>query len=118
MIIKHILDNSYTLAITPGKYHADFKVYKINGTSMDETIRYYENENGMHDSTDISTASVYLSGGVKWDGCSNMQFDEQTRVMLHFCGKGNAVKIGELMAAVYDECEPHIERVDKSIYRD
>jgi hypothetical protein len=52
-------------------------------------------------------AQVYLSGSIKWDGCSNLYFDEQdsiegTKCSLHFCGKQEAMNVGVLMGRLYD----------------
>jgi hypothetical protein len=59
------------------------------GSSMDFTV-------------DLTTADTYLSGSVKWDGCSNWSFDEQDRGMLHFCAKQDAIALGTLMGYLYD----------------
>lgn len=46
---------------------------------------------------------VYLSGDIRWDGCSNMYFNRQDEVMLHFCGKQEAMNIGVLMGYLYEK---------------
>lgn len=51
---------------------------------------------------DIDSADVYLSGSIKWDGCSNWHFDAQDDAMLHFCSRKEAGDIGELLRRLYD----------------
>lgn len=60
-------------------------------------------------------AQVYLSGHIKWDGCANLRFDEQDRVMLHFCGRRDAEKVGKLLGRLYDNAADLITRWDKSL---
>lgn len=50
----------------------------------------------------VTEAQVYLHGSLKWDGCCNLYFDQQDKVMLHFCGKKEAENIGVLLGRLYD----------------
>jgi hypothetical protein len=76
----------------------EFLAFKV----ISDDPRQYEDAEGQV-VEDINKAAVYMSGSVKWDGCSNLTFDEQERVALHFCGKENAMHIGALLGAIYDE---------------
>lgn len=60
-------------------------------------------------------AQVFLSGSIKWDGCSNLQFDEQDNVCLHFCGKKAAMNVGVLLGRLYELAEKHMPAFDSSI---
>lgn len=84
----------------------DFTVYAIEGGLLEEDGGnvWYEQEGSMTGemTEDLSTSSIYLSGNIKWDGCSNMTFNEQDRCMLHFCGRQNAMYIGDLLGRLYD----------------
>jgi len=52
---------------------------------------------------DLENAERFLSGHVKWDGCSNLCIDEcYDGSKMHFCGKSDATKIGVLLGAIYD----------------
>jgi len=85
--------------------YVNFKAYEIVGYGVNpSTILYHlENYTGSGDETEtLDKAQVYLSGSIKWDGCSNMQFDEQENVMLHFCGKHNIEKLGTLLSRLYE----------------
>jgi hypothetical protein len=81
-----------------------FTVAHISGLE-DGTLPLYakDDEKGCSgDTREFADADVFLSGRIKWDGCSDMKFDEQERVMLHFCGRSDAVNLGMLMARLYD----------------
>ncbi len=81
----------------------DFKVYEILWKEPDGTFAFdREGSIGSDPVLTTSEAQVYLSGGIKWDGCSNMHFDEQDRVMLHFFSKREAMNTGVLLGRLYD----------------
>lgn len=83
--------------------HVDFKAYSVAGTYLDGTYLYNQAESDSFEPTkNIDKAQVFLSGHIKWDGCSNMKFDEQDHVMLHFCKKKSAQDVGKLMGYLYD----------------
>ena len=87
----------------------EFQVLRVFGESDDGTIEWGNDEDAMTRPTQsLAEASVYMSGGLKWDGCMNMQFDEQDRVMLHFCGKADATRIGDVLGRIYDVLGPLI----------
>lgn len=45
---------------------------------------------------------LYMGGFVKWDGCINFNFDNES-VMLHCCGRNNAKTfLVEIMDKIYD----------------
>ena len=51
---------------------------------------------------DITAANRFLRGRVKWDGCSDWNFDEQDRCMLHACDRNGLQRMGEVMARCWD----------------
>jgi hypothetical protein len=62
---------------------------------------------------DPSEAQVFMSGSVKWDGCSNWWFDEQdTGVMIHFCGRDAATAVGRVMHKMYDLAAARMPKFD------
>ena len=77
-------------AITPGKPPLGFVFLKKDADSGTDSVETVEE------------AQVYLSGSIKWDGCSNLHFGEQKRCSLHFCGKQEAMNVGVLMGRLYD----------------
>jgi hypothetical protein len=60
----------------------------------------------------IDDAERFMNGHVKWDGCSNLEFDDSAECMLHFCGKQHAVRLGALMGAIYDLAHEILPRPD------
>jgi hypothetical protein len=51
----------------------------------------------------IDESEVYISGSVRFDGCSNWMFDESNRgTNLHFCSREEFAEISELMARCWD----------------
>jgi hypothetical protein len=46
-------------------------------------------------------AEAFLHGTIRWNGCADLAFDQQERVMLHFCGRSDAAKVGKLLDKLY-----------------
>jgi hypothetical protein len=88
-----------------GEQVAPFKavLFKRRGDTFDEWT------------ADPTAADVFLSGSIKWDGCSNWNFDAQQDCMLHFCGVKQASGIGRLMARMYDIAAAEIESFDREL---
>lgn len=104
-IIRRNVEMDYTIVMTHkhGDLHVDFSVYEISGLGTDGEIYYPAcDDDEIVLVSDIGKAQKFLSGHIKWDGCSNMKFDEQETSMLHFCSKVQAQSIGLLMGALYD----------------
>lgn len=116
MKIVHFDDLGYTVTFEPNSHWANFKVFQISAWSLDHSTRYYGHFD--QELTDTKSADVFMSGSIKWDGCANVQFDEQKKCMLHFCGKKDFAKLGALFDRLYDEAFDQIEKVDKSIFFD
>lgn len=75
-------------------HYVDFKVYELDS----------EKGAGGEDCDE-----VFLSGSVKWDGCSNFKFDEQDRCMLHCCTRQHMANIGILLVRVHELAEAVME---------
>lgn len=109
--IKHFNDLYFTVVAEAHEYRVEFKIYEIlgweDGDSQEKTYgRPLYRRAGAHSSGDtvetLEESEVYLSGFVKWDGCSNWRFDEQDRCMLHGCSKADVQRFGDVMAACWD----------------
>lgn len=50
--------------------------------------------------TDFGEGETFLSGEVKWDGCSNWDF-HTAEIHAHFCDRAQATGIGRLMDHLY-----------------
>jgi hypothetical protein len=101
--------DQFLIVATPHEHYCEFRCYACLGFEADSkgeyTIPLYErDEDGPSPEaiSDFAQAAVYLSGSIKWDGCANLQFDEQERCMLHFCGREDARKVGKLIDRLYD----------------
>lgn len=93
----------FCIVAEPEQYLCAFRCYQC--VALCEGLPQYNVAGyvcGMDMTDDIEKAQVYLSGEVKWDGCANLQFDEQDNVMLHFCGVEDVRKIGALLERLYE----------------
>ena len=108
--VKHFNDLDFTVVAEVHDYRVEFKIYEICGLEEGETKGVYDRPvwgkagavSSGHVVDTIEESEVYLSGHVKWDGCSNWHFDEQDRCMLHGCGKADVQRFGDIMAACWD----------------
>lgn len=57
----------------------------------------------------IKTKKLFLSGFVKWDGCSEFRFQEES---IHLCGKRGYENFKNLLDAVYEYCSKNIKKWD------
>lgn len=81
--------------------YVDFRVWVIIGGTGPDGSRLFEPAEGHGWIEDRSKAQVYMHGSVKWDGCSDVHYDEQDSCMLHFCGIECVEAITTLMRGVY-----------------
>lgn len=66
---------------------------------------YWQDAKSTESIDDISKAGRFLTGDVKWDGCSNWSFDDQETCMLHFCSRNELENVGKIMAYCWDIAE-------------
>lgn len=57
---------------------------------------------------DIAEAQPFVTGRIDWQGCMNVRFDEQGEILLHFCGRDDAARVGRLFDRLFDLAEKHI----------
>ncbi|MEE9337254.1 MAG: hypothetical protein V3U87_04175, partial [Methylococcaceae bacterium] len=60
---------------------------------------------------------LYITGMIKWDGCSHLWFGERVEKdrqsgYLHLCGKSYIQKHADMMLALYALAEKTIKRYD------
>lgn len=93
----------------------DFEVVAVIGETTDGALCFegVDDPNDWHE--DPLTAPTFLHGDIKWDGCSNWSFDEQDRVMLHFCGAVAATGLGRLMRRMYEIASVRIQSFDREL---
>lgn len=93
---------NYEIVVTEKRSHwLGFKVYHVLGRTENGTRMY--NRDGYESSPDPvkdrAAAQVALSGSIKWDGCSDISFDDEP---LHFCGRDDVQGFAALLSAIYD----------------
>jgi len=98
-------------------YCVEFTVCEIVGaTSMNESI--FRLDGTMNDTTmDHEEAGVYMHGSIKLDGCSNMHYDAQDTLMLHYCGRDHLKSTFEMLHRLYDEAGRIMEREDDEDFK-
>lgn len=77
----------------------DFKCYELVSYNPDYLYHVQDYVDSMDVTESLDEAQVYLSGRIKWDGCADLKFADET---LHFCGRSNAVNVGVLLGRLYD----------------
>lgn len=108
--IRHVPELSFTIVAEPHDYYVTYTIYDIQGFGEGDTKDVFDKplwpRAGATSSPDcvetLEESEPYLHGDVKWDGCSNWEFDEQERVMLHGCSRKGVQRFGEVMAMCWD----------------
>lgn len=89
----------------------DFKLYKItdiwNGNPVWERL-----DKDCYNTNKLEEARVYLDGFIKWDGCSNWRFVQQTNVMLHFCSLKEMQNISDVFTRCWTMTEDLLPRFE------
>lgn len=112
--IKHFQSLGFTVVAEVQSHSVDFKIYDHEGqTESGEPLFHKAGSPSSPDPVEsFSDADVYLSGIVKWDGCSDWHFDEQDRVMLHGCCKKDVVRFGLIMGECWDLAAKFLDNFD------
>ena len=110
----------YSATFEAKEYFMSFKVYAIYGVaSPGNQILWAAWDEAIASSTgDIEKADVFCSGDVKWDGCTNFQFDEQERCALHCCDRKSLADIGELLRRVHVLAEEKIPKAAHDLMKE
>lgn len=100
--IRHYTDIGYTARVTKNLHLWEFEVFEI--LSHERQLLWHDNSKiGSPCPVEfLEQAKRFLHGHIRWDGCSNWHFDEQDRVMLHFCDVEQASNIGALFRRLYE----------------
>lgn len=95
------------------EYVAQFEAYRTcmydNGKGYPYKFEY-ATDNGLYEYTaDISKAEPLIKGYLKWDGCSDVEFQSY----IHGCdGRDTYVNIGKLFCHIYDQVNLMIKTLD------
>lgn len=110
--IKNFKNTDFTVVVdTENKdseniHSINFKAYiEVAEDADDSSMKYYllEKYEPLNDQTDgLENAQIYVSGEIKRDGCSNIRFDQQDRVRLHFCDQDDIENLGKFLSGLYE----------------
>lgn len=94
---------SYMLSAKAEDYYMDFEVFRVLSWNNDSTHQ----------------GELFLSGGIKWDGCSHLYFGEKddtgskTDGYLHLCGIDGMQELREVLKKVYEVASQRIKYWDE-----
>jgi hypothetical protein len=81
----------------------DFTIYQITGFFEGEIKGVYDKPCYGDDFKDCLTdVPVFIHGAVKWDGCSNWDFDFNDDVLWHQCDRDGLLSIGKILVECWD----------------
>lgn len=87
-------------------FSVSFKVVEIVARLADSNSIEYELEgaqDSMDTTGDFDKAQRFISGFVKWDGCSHFYFGDN-QGYIHLCGRREIQKISDLIKIIYNNC--------------
>lgn len=102
--IKHFNELEFTVVATPDKYVVDFAIYDHEGMDINKNPLFHR-KGSVCQPDPVNTfeeSEPYITGSVKWDGCSNWNFDENDRAMLHGCDKKDIVRFGLILGECWE----------------
>jgi hypothetical protein len=106
----------YGIVTVPDSHTIEFTVKEITGEHIEGAGimpgAWLYGANG--ETSDFDAAEPFLTGFIKWDGCSNWDFHSRD-CMIHFCGRKHATSIGRLMDRLYQIASERMEHYDAEI---
>lgn len=109
-IVEHVGgDFGATVVYTlPAEYnhYVEFFAAEIVGRGADDGAPDYVARGAMSSMDcveDPLAAARYVSGSVKWDGCSHVNFGDD-QGYLHVCGREGFDKLANILAQIYERC--------------
>jgi hypothetical protein len=90
-------DIGFFVEAKPFEYYCEFRVFEITGESMEGKPLF-----GDDFDEEYTNSRTYLEGSVKWDGCANFEFTEQSDGLIHTCGRGGMKDIGDMLLKLHD----------------
>lgn len=83
----------------------------FEGRTIQFEIFSYSVDFKVFNSGQESELDLFLEGSIKYDGYSNWDFKD-SMVLVHFCGRQEAVSIGRLIDRLYDIVEKNLPTVN------
>jgi hypothetical protein len=90
--------------------YADLEVYEAYQTDGEPTE--YMDNNTCRPFKRIEDCAPVLTGSIKWDGCSNLSFNDN--VCLHLCGSEGATRFVKVLHHIYAVIGPKIPSWDEA----
>ncbi len=108
--IKHFNDLDFTVVAEPHSHYVSYKIYDIVDWREGSTPGVYDvpawNKAGSPTRPEpvwtLAESEPFMSGSVKWDGCSNWFFDEQTHGMIQGCCREDIQRLGDVLGRCWD----------------
>ena len=94
----------YAVVYRVEDYSFHFNVFEVIGHDGDTGGCLFFRDNGDlgRYTKDAREAKVTHAGYIKWDGCSNIDFDaEDSGQMMHFCGLDKVKQFSQLLVELY-----------------
>lgn len=107
-IFREYKDLGYSVFAKVEEYRLDYRIYQINGTTVDGAPLY-----GCSHEDSIIGVQPDVIGDVKWDGCSNFIFTSEN--YLHACSRQELVNLGLILAACWDLAAENIQNWDAGL---
>lgn len=102
-VIRTYEELNFVVSAKVGEDHVEFQIFNIAGFTENGIDPLLAGKNMQSvPVADIKDAAIFLNGSIKWDGCSNWQFQGQERGFIHGCCKADLVRIGTLMGTCWD----------------
>jgi hypothetical protein len=112
-VIEHWDDEAITVIFTHDEYAVYFRAVEIIATAIVgpgdfKADRGWTKKGAVNSSElvyDPMEAERYIDGHVKWDGCSNINFgDESSDGYMHFCGREGIEQMSKVLLRVFARC--------------
>jgi len=109
ILIEQIGDDfGITVRYEMGKYKTtciDFFAAEVTSVALGGIKCYWRKgaDSSMDDTEDFNDAERYISGSVKWDGCSHFNFGDEEGY-LHLCGGSDIGKLQNTLRVIYERC--------------
>ncbi len=93
-------DASFLVVYTQDNTHdVRFIIRRVPCIWKDGTPLYFDDNGGVYE----NEAYVTAKGGVKWDGCSNVEY-VPGKGYEHYCSRSELTSLGIVLGYVFDQC--------------
>ena len=85
------------------EYNQGIAIYVLDGLTLDDIPLYHKKGESCYPSATelLSEGEIYLTGSIKWDGCSHINFAD---TYFHGGSRQDLLNIGEILALAHTIC--------------